>query len=561
MELRRIDPHLLNEDPQNPRRTAVSSNYEAQLAANIKEIGLIQPPLVKERDGKFWIVAGSRRVRACIAAGLTEIPAIFDDSDEKTDAMRAFAENIVRTGLGTVDTWRSISGLEGAGWTEDGIAAAMSLPARTVRRLRLCGNINPTILDQMASGDEPNERDLRVIASASREDQAQAWKKFKPAKGQETEWWNLSRALSKRRLYARDARFDDALAKAHGVDWTEDLFEQGDQDSRYTTQVDAYLGAQHEWMANHLPKKGVILTLGPNGDAKLPPKAERVWGAPKKSDVLGHFVNEQSGKVEVIAYRIPEPKKPVKGAKAAAEHVAPPAKTRAAVTQNGEKMIGEFRTEALHKAFAQNELDDLTLIGLLVLNFCGKNVEVRSASDDPALRFHGRDIIAGMITPGGVLTNDPQTLREAARSALRFGLSLRTTNYGGNSGAVARIAGAAVDADRHLPTMATEEFLSCLSKSEIETVGSAHGVLPRPTGKATRAALIGQLKDAAFIYPGARFGLSAEDATAYSNRVQEIERDAADYDDEGDISGDEADSVADEEDPDAALEEVFGDEG
>jgi ParB family chromosome partitioning protein len=52
--------------------------------------------------------------------------------------------------------------------------------------------------------------------------------------------------LDKRRMWARDAKFGDNHVKAYGILWLEDLFEQGDQDNRYTTQVDAFLGAQHE---------------------------------------------------------------------------------------------------------------------------------------------------------------------------------------------------------------------------------------------------------------------------------------------------------------------------
>jgi ParB family transcriptional regulator, chromosome partitioning protein len=62
-------------------------------------------------------------------------------------------------------------------------------------------------------------------------------------------------------MYARDASFDDDLAKAYGIVWQADLFAPADEDSRYTTDVEAFLGAQHEWMANHLPKRGAIVEV------------------------------------------------------------------------------------------------------------------------------------------------------------------------------------------------------------------------------------------------------------------------------------------------------------
>jgi ParB/RepB/Spo0J family partition protein len=541
MELRKIDPSILKEDPHNPRQSPVIPALEDQLYANIKAVGLIQPPIFKEKNGEFLIVAGARRVRACIRAGLTEIDALYTEHDDRTTMMHSFAENVVRAGLGTVDTWRYIEAMAGADWTEEAIAVSLNIPPRSIRRLRLCGSIHPAVLDQMAKGDEPNESQLRTIASALKEDQAEAWKKHKPKKNERTSWWDYARALDRRRLYARDAAFDDTLAKAHGIIWMEDLFAEGDQDNRYTTQVDDYLGAQHEHMSNTMPKRGVILTLDGGGDPKLPPKAERNYGPPRKGDILGHYVSDRTGKIEVIAYRMPEDKAKSKaaGRKNETVAIAAPAdgiavKTRAPVTQAGMSMIGDFRTAALHKAFAEDAIDDLTLIGLLVLAFCGNNVDVRTGIDDEALRVRGRDILAARIAADGVLTADPETLRQTARDALRIGLSLRDTTYGGNSGIVARVAGVAVNADRHLPTMGTEEFMTCLSKSEMEAVGSANGVLPRQTGKATRAALIEKLKNEAYVYPPARFALSNGESNALADRAKSAGRFAHSLGNDGD---------------------------
>jgi ParB/RepB/Spo0J family partition protein len=524
MELRKIDPRVLLEDPTNTRRTQPHPSYDDQLLASIIATGgPVQPPVIKERDGAFYISHGHRRVKACIRAEYPEIYVLVVQSDDKASIMAAVAENVARQGLNTVDTWRAMEALVGAGWTEDAVATAFNLPARTVRRLRLCGNIHNAVLDQMAKGDEPNERDLRVIASSPHEHQAEAWKKLKPKKDARADWSGYARALDKRRLYARNADFDDGMAQAHGIVWSEDLFEQGDQDNRYTDQVEDFLNAQHEWMEKNLPKKGVILTVDADGTPKLPAKAMRNWSSPKKSDTVGHYVDPRTGKIATIAYSLPVEKPAAKGKgndkggkTAAPEQVEHATKTRPPVTQDGLKMIGDFQTDALHKAFAEDEIDDLTLIGLLVLAFAGKNVEVRTGIANEELRFHGREILAGRISENGVLTGDPDTIRKAGRDALQIALSLRTTNYGGNSGLVARIAGAAVNADRHLSGFATEEFLSCLSKGEIEAVASAHGILPKPTGKATRAAVIAHFKDADYVYHGAKFALTADQIEAHA---------------------------------------------
>ncbi len=528
MELKKVDPRLLKEDPLNPRRSPAAPAYEDQLLANIQAVGLIQLPLCKEREGEFFIVAGHRRVQACIRAGFSEIEALFTDSDTRTNAMRSVAENVVRTGLNTVDTWRAIVTLTGADWTEDAIATALNLPTRTIQRLRQCGKMHPAMLEQMALNDEPNARELRLIASASIEDQAEVWKKHKPKRGEHAQWYAIAQALDNRRYYARDAKFGPELAKAHGIVWLEDLFDQGEQDNRYTTQAEEFLGAQYEHMANTLPKKGIILTVDKQGTPQLPhKKAERIYHGAKKSDLTGSYINESTGKIEVITYRMPVEVKPAKpaagtagtttGATAtAAAVVAPivePAPSRAPITQAGMAMIGDMRTDALHEGLANDAIDDLTLIGLLVIAFCGNNVDVKTGTSDEKLRTKGRPAIARSIAAGGTLTADPETLRQAARDCLRFGLNLRDS-YSAKTGPLALVAATAINADRHLPNMATEEFLSCLSKAEIENVGRQHKIQPRNTGKETRGAILKELAGQHYVHPAANFTVTPEDAKA-----------------------------------------------
>jgi ParB/RepB/Spo0J family partition protein len=579
MDLRQVDPKTLVPNPANPRRVKPDEAYEAQLAANIREIGLIQPPIAREIDGRLVIKAGDRRTRACIAAGLATIPVlVLDGDDANHDSMRAFSENIVRAGLGTVDMWRAIEALCGDGWTEDGIATALALPPRVIKRLKLCGSIHPAILDQMAKGDEPNERDLRTIASASREDQAEAWKKHKPKKTERVMWWDLARALTKTRFFARDASFDAKIATANGIIWEEDLFGQDGVDNRYTTQAEAYLNAQHEYLSKKLPKGQVILPVNEHGEPKLPAKAVKVYGEkPGKGETAGRFINERTGKIETVIYRLPEPKpvgkskakgKAATAAGAGAGGVTDEARdtgdtgeieteaefvqasSRPPVTKEGLKMIGDFQTDALHEALDKVEIEDQTLIALLVVAFAGDNVQVRTGEKiEPGQIYRRRSAIAYPLISGGLLTYDPETIRTGARAMLKHALCLRD-GFGMQSGPVARIAGATVDARQFLPNMATQEFLSCLSKPEIERIGSASGVLPRQTGKATRAAVIDRFKTERFIYPGAAFALTADEATKLAESHARHNGDPGSGDDDPD--GAETEHGADDASPDDA---------
>jgi ParB family chromosome partitioning protein len=114
------------------------------------------------------------------------------------------------------------------------------------------------MLDHMGRGDMPEERYLRSIASAPLSEQAAVWTKQKPKKGQTASWYAIANSLAKRQMFARDAKFSDKEAAAFGIAWSEDLFAPADEDSRYTTDVDAFLGAQLAWLEANLPKNGEI---------------------------------------------------------------------------------------------------------------------------------------------------------------------------------------------------------------------------------------------------------------------------------------------------------------
>ncbi len=95
MELRRVDPRILKENPRNPRKIQPGEMSDTALAASIGAIGILQPPVVSERNGELTIAYGQRRVRIAIAIGLPEIEVLVKDPDDH-DHMRAVSENVVR---------------------------------------------------------------------------------------------------------------------------------------------------------------------------------------------------------------------------------------------------------------------------------------------------------------------------------------------------------------------------------------------------------------------------------------------------------------------------------
>ena len=542
MEIKLVDPRSLVENPDRARRSKSSPQSDALLLATIKAVGVVQPPVVApQADGGngYVIQAGHRRVKQAIAAGLEEIAVLVGEATGDGGAMRSMVENIARETLNPVDQWRAIERLVALGWTEEAIAVALALPIRQIRKLRLLANVLPAMLDHMAKGDMPNEQQLRTIAAASLEEQKEVWKANKPSKGDpQVSWWSLAQALQKTRMYARDASFDDELAQAYGIAWVEDLFAPADQDSRYTTDVEAFLGAQQEWMTQNLPKKGVIVEANTWGEVKLPAKAERVYGTPKKSDHTAMYLDRE-GKVKSVHFRMPEAKK-AKGGKAD-ETVDEPivvSKPRPDVTRKGIEMIGDLRTDALHDALSRAPIEDDTLMALLVLAFAGQNVRVDSGAGGD-YRFGNRfgRHAAMLFDAEGKLSFDMDTVRVAMRNVLIDVLSCREGMSKSGIGAI--VAGQVIGADGFLANMGTEDFMSCLSRPALEASCAETPVLPRARVKDTRAALVEHFKEGHFVHPAALF---APDAVALGewltkNAVAEDEDDGTPLD-QDELDGD-----------------------
>ena len=518
MQLRQVDPRILIPNPNNPRRAAVPAPYDKQLIANIRETGgPIQPPVVRAQpEGGLIIVAGHRRVVASIAAGLDSIAVFVRDADAGGDSMAAFSENMVRTAMSSVDVWRATEAFIGEGYTEEAVSTALSIPVRTIRRLRLFASILPAMLDRIGQGDEPNEQQLRVIASASRDDQAAAWKKLKPKKTERANWFSLEQALRRQRIGAAVARFDDAHAQAFGIVWTDDLFAEGDKDPRFTDQVELFLAAQQAWLESHLPPNGEILPLSHCGAPQLPPKAQRYYGRDRKARGvrIGLCVNPHTGEVEEELFQMPETAR--RGQPD--EDDAPVRPVRPDISKSGHELIGQYRTEALHQALAEAPIPDGDLIGLLVLALAGDNVRVEQ---DPRMYRSGsrRGGIACTLTEGGVMTRDMDLLRTAARDILREVLSCEVGMS--SSGVFGRIAAVSIDADGWLPGMAHDDFLTKLSKNGITEALRGLNLLPRNTGKEMRAALKQQVGQGRWVHPAALFALTSEEQGTLAKHCRE----------------------------------------
>ena len=113
----------------NPRQPRVNFDEDtmSSLAASIKELGVLQPVLVRQIGGEaaddFELIAGERRWRAARRAGLQTIPVLVQTSDETRSLEQALVENLHRQDLNVLEEAAAYQQLiEEFGYTHDQVA-------------------------------------------------------------------------------------------------------------------------------------------------------------------------------------------------------------------------------------------------------------------------------------------------------------------------------------------------------------------------------------------------------------------------------------------------------
>lgn len=88
---------------ENQPRTHFENEKIQELSVSIQQNGLLQPIVVRPYNGKYQIVVGERRYRACKLAKLDEVPCIVQTLDEQQTATAAIVENIQRENLSPIE--------------------------------------------------------------------------------------------------------------------------------------------------------------------------------------------------------------------------------------------------------------------------------------------------------------------------------------------------------------------------------------------------------------------------------------------------------------------------
>jgi ParB family chromosome partitioning protein len=128
-------------NPKQPR-THWDEEEIGALAASIREVGILQPIVVRKADAGYELVAGERRLRAAKVAGMATVPVVVRDTDDADLLREALIENIHRQDLGPIelaDAFRAL--LEELGLKQEELAERVGVSrshiANTIRLLQL----------------------------------------------------------------------------------------------------------------------------------------------------------------------------------------------------------------------------------------------------------------------------------------------------------------------------------------------------------------------------------------------------------------------------------------
>lgn len=140
-------------NPAQPRKSFENEPLEA-LAESISQHGIIQPIVVRPKDGMYMIVTGERRWRAARMAGLSEIPVIIIEADDRKAAELALVENIQRKDLNPVEEARAYADLiEEYSYTQEEIAKKVGRSRSSITNSLRLLDLPDTVLDKLAAGE------------------------------------------------------------------------------------------------------------------------------------------------------------------------------------------------------------------------------------------------------------------------------------------------------------------------------------------------------------------------------------------------------------------------
>ena len=148
-----IDVNNISANPKQPR-TVFDEDQLTELALSIKEVGLLQPPVVRSiGNGKYQLIMGERRFRAAKLAGLKSIPVIIRQTSDDQLLREALIENIHRSQLNPLEEGAAYQQLlNDFSYTHDELAVKLSKSRPAITNTMRLLNLPPSVQRKVAAG-------------------------------------------------------------------------------------------------------------------------------------------------------------------------------------------------------------------------------------------------------------------------------------------------------------------------------------------------------------------------------------------------------------------------
>lgn len=163
LRLTEIEPN------RNQPRADFDENSLSELAESIQKHGLIQPIVVRPTSsGAYQIVAGERRWRACRMAGLSEVPVVIKELDDRNYFEVALVENLQREDLNPVEEAQGYRTLvEAYGLTQEQVAESVGKSRSAVTNALRLLNLSEAALEALKNGEITAGHARAILAADS----------------------------------------------------------------------------------------------------------------------------------------------------------------------------------------------------------------------------------------------------------------------------------------------------------------------------------------------------------------------------------------------------------
>jgi ParB family chromosome partitioning protein len=147
-----IDINLIDPNPRQPR-TVFDQEALQELVASIKEIGILQPPVVRKVGARYELIMGERRLRAAKLAGLKQIPVIIRQTPNNELLREALIENIHRSQLNALEEGAAYSQLlNDFNCTQEELAQKLGRSRSVITNMMRLLNLPTSVQQKVAAG-------------------------------------------------------------------------------------------------------------------------------------------------------------------------------------------------------------------------------------------------------------------------------------------------------------------------------------------------------------------------------------------------------------------------